>query len=40
MNIISSLPEDDKMVAIQILDLIVAKNKFKDIVEEVHTLHG
>jgi transcriptional regulator with XRE-family HTH domain len=39
MNIINSLSNEDRFVAIQLLDLIVTKKKLKDIVKDVHTLH-
>lgn len=36
---INNLSGEDKMIALHLLDLIVVKTKFKDIVKDVYTLH-
>ncbi len=39
MNIISSLPPEEKFIAYEVIDLVIARKKLKDIVKNVHTLH-
>lgn len=39
IDIINALSGEDKTIALQLLDLIVVKKKFKDMVADIHTLH-
>lgn len=39
LKVLDSLKGDDKTVAIQMIDLVVAKEKMKSIVKDIHTYH-
>lgn len=39
LKVLDSLKGDDKTVAIQVIDLVVAKEKMKNIVKDIHTYH-
>lgn len=39
LKVLDSLKGEDKTIAIQMLDLVVAKEKMKNIVKDIHTYH-
>jgi transcriptional regulator with XRE-family HTH domain len=39
LKVLDALKGEDKTIAIQVLDLVVAKEKMKNIVKDIHTLH-
>ncbi len=39
LKVLDSLKGEDKTIAIQVIDLVVAKEKMRSIVKDIHTLH-
>ena len=39
LMVLDSLKGEDKTIAIQVIDLVVAKEKMRSIVKDIHTLH-